>query len=111
MVTSRQYSFVISGSTDGSVYTNLYSGKSKGTTKASETYSFADSSARYVKVTITKGVSGSSKITAQISELDIFGKAGSSSTSGQSVGSSSASDSGTIIEGQTPSEPIKNSGV
>jgi subtilisin len=107
---SRQYSFVISGSTDGSVYTNVYSGKSKGTTKATETYSFADSSARYVKVTITKGVSGSSKITAQISELDIFGKAGSSSISGQSVGSSS-SDSGTITEGQNPSESIKNSGA
>jgi hypothetical protein len=107
---SRQYSFVISGSTDGSVYTNVYSGKSKGTTKATETYSFADSSARYVKVTITKGVLGSSKITAQISELDIFGKAGSSSISGQSVGSSS-SDSGTITEGQNPSESIKNSGA
>ena len=108
--TSRQYSFVISGSTDGSVYTNVYSGKSKGTTKATETYSFADSSARYVKVTITKGVSGSSKISAQISELDIFGKAGSSSISGQSDVFSSSSDSGTIIEGQTPSESIKNSG-
>src|SRR5207344_2651993 len=87
--TSRQYSFVISGSTDGSVYTNLYSGKSKGT---------------------TKGNSVSSKIRAQISELDIFGKAGSSSISGQSDVFSSSSDSGTIIEGQNPSEPIKNSG-
>ena len=109
--TSRQYSFVISGSTDGSVYTNVYSGKSKGTTKATETYSFADSSARYVKVTITKGDSGSSKIRAQISELDIFGKAGSSSISGQSDVFSSSSDSGTIIEGQNPSESIKNSGA
>ena len=36
--------FVISGSTDGSVYTNVYSGKSKGTTKAIDV---ADSSARY----------------------------------------------------------------
>jgi subtilisin family serine protease len=109
--TSRQYSFVISGSADGSVYINVYSGKSKGTTKATETYSFADSAARYVKVTISKGVSGSSKISAQISELDIFGKAGSSSISGQSDVFSSSSDSGTVIEGQTPSgESIKNSG-
>jgi hypothetical protein len=108
---SRQYSFVISGSTDGSVYTNVYSGKSKGTSKAIETYSFADSSARYVKVTITKGVSGSSKITAQISELDIFGKAGTPRISGQSDGSSSSSDSGTITEGQNPGESIKNSGA
>lgn len=108
---SRQYSFVISGSTDGSAYTNLYSGKSKGNTKAMETYGFADSSARYVKMTITKGVSGSSKITAQISELEIFGKAGSSSISGQSVGSSSSSDSGTITEGQNPNEAISNSGA
>ena len=72
----------------------MYSGKSKGTTKATETYSFADSSARYVKVTITKGDSGSSKIRAQISELDIFGKAGTSSISGQSDVFSSSSDSG-----------------
>jgi hypothetical protein len=62
-------------------------------------------------VTNTKGVSVSSKNTAQISELDIFGKAGSSSISGQSVGSSSSSDSGTITEGQNPSESIKNSGA
>ena len=61
-------------------------------------------------MTITKGDSGSSKIRAQISELDIFGKAGSSSISGQSDVFSSSSDSGTIIEGQTPSESIKNSG-
>jgi hypothetical protein len=88
----------------------MYIQEKKGTTKAIETYSFVDSSARYVKVTITKGVSGSSKITAQISELDIFGKAGSSSISGQSDVFSSSSDSGTIIEGQTPSEPIANSG-
>ena len=89
--TSRQYQFVMSGSTDGSVYTNVYSGKSKGTTKAIETCSFADSSARYVKVTITKGDSGSSKIRAQISELDIFGNAGTSSISGQSDVFSSSS--------------------
>lgn len=62
-------------------------------------------------MTISKGVSGSSKISAQISELDIFGKAGSSSISGQSDVFSSSSDSGTVIEGQTPSgESIKNSG-
>ena len=108
---SRQYSFVISGSTDGSVYTNVYSGKSKGNSKAIETYSFADSTARYVKVTITKGVSGTSKVTAQISEIDIFGKAGASSINRQTDVFSSSSDSGTITEGQNPSESIKKSGA
>jgi hypothetical protein len=59
-------------------------------------------------VTITKGVSSSSKATAQISELDIFGKEGASSINRLKC-FFFPSDSGTIAEGQNPSESIKNS--
>ena len=60
-------------------------------------------------MTITKGVSSSSKATAQISELDIFGKEGASSINRQSNVFSSRQIQGTITEGQNPSESIKNS--
>ena len=78
---SRQYSFVISASTDGSTFANVFSGKSKGTTTSPEKYSFAEAQARFVKITITQSHAGSSRSIAQISEIDVFGKATSSSSS------------------------------
>jgi len=75
-----------------------------------ETYGFADTSARYVKVTITKGTSSTSKITAQISEIDIFGKSGTSSSK-ESEGTSSSSNSVTLTDAQTPNELTDNSGA
>ena len=84
---SRQYSFVISASTDGSTFANLFSGKSKGTTTSPEKYSFAETQARFVKITITSHA-GSSRSIAQISEADVFGKATSSSSSFEEPSSS-----------------------
>jgi glucose/arabinose dehydrogenase len=78
---SRQYSFVISVSTDGSNFANVFTGKSKGTTTSPEKYSFAEAQARFVKITITQSHAGSSRSIAQISEIDVFGKATSSSSS------------------------------
>jgi subtilisin len=78
---SRQYSFQISVSTDGSSYTNVFSGKSSGTTASPQKYSFAETQARFVKITITQSHTGSANSLAQISEIDIFGKAGASSSS------------------------------
>lgn len=85
---SRQYSFVISASTDGSTFANVFSGKSKGTTISPEKYSFAEAQARFVKITITQSHAGSSRSIAQISEIDAFGKATSSSSSFEEPSSS-----------------------
>lgn len=72
---TRQYSFVISVSTDGMSFTNVFTGKSKGTASAPEKYSLPDKQARYVKITITQSHAGSSSSLAQISEIDVFGGA------------------------------------
>lgn len=84
--TSRQYNFLISVSTDGSSYANVFSGKSSGTTTSFEKYSFAENQARYVKITVTQSHVGSTSSIAQISEVDIFGKSGTSSSSSSSSG-------------------------
>jgi aldose sugar dehydrogenase len=78
---TRQYSFVLSVSTDGSTFANVFSGKSKGTTTSPEKYSFTEAQARFVKITVTQSHAGSSRSIAQISEIDAFGKATSSSAS------------------------------
>ena len=78
---SRQYSFQISVSTDGSSYTNIFSGKSSGTTASPQKYNFPETQARYVKITITQSHIGSASSLAQISEIDVFGKASSTSAS------------------------------
>jgi subtilisin family serine protease len=77
----RQYTFKVEISTDGSSYTTVFSGKSSGTSTSAQKYSFAETSARYVKITITQSRAGSSLSLAQISELDVFGKAGTSGIS------------------------------
>lgn len=86
---SRQYSFTISVSTDGSSFTNVFSGKSKGTSSAPEKYTFNESPARFVRITITQSHAGSSTSIAQISEIDVFGKATTSSFSSLSSSTTS----------------------
>ena len=51
----RFYTFTISTSTTGSTgpFTNVFSGTSSGTTLNSEKYTFAETSARYVRITVT----------------------------------------------------------
>jgi hypothetical protein len=78
---SRQYSFVISVSTDGTSFTNVFTGKSSGTSTSPQKYNFAESQAKYVKITITQSHAGTTSSIAQISEIDVFGKASSTSTS------------------------------
>ena len=63
--------------------------KASGTTASPQKYTFPETQARYVKITITQSHTGSTSSLAQISEFDIFGKAsGSASTSKQLSGSS-----------------------
>jgi hypothetical protein len=100
---SRQYSFIIAISTDGTSFTDVFSGKSKGTSTSPEKYNFAESQARYVRTTITQSHTGSASSIAQISELDIYGQASSASSQ---FSSSSTSPLATIKE--TTSTPSKN---
>jgi uncharacterized protein YxeA len=67
---ARQYHFVIATSTDGTTFTNKFSGDSSGTTLNSEKYTIPATDARYVRVT----VNGNTVNTwASITELDVFG--------------------------------------
>jgi hypothetical protein len=67
---TRTNNFVIAVSSDGTSYKQVYSGKSSGTTAAAERYSFAETTARYVRAT----VNGNSESTwASISEVDVNG--------------------------------------
>jgi glucose/arabinose dehydrogenase len=94
---SRQYSFTISLSVDGAGYTNVFSGKSSGTSTSFEKYNFAASPGRYVKVTVTQSHVGSANSIAQISELDIYGSQASSSSQVSSSSASSPTASTEII--------------
>jgi hypothetical protein len=75
---SREYTFSISVSTDNANFNTVFSGNNKRTSTA-ERYSFADTTAQYVKITITKSHTGSANSIAQISEIDVFGKTAASS--------------------------------
>jgi hypothetical protein len=66
----RQYHFVIATSTDGTTFTNKFSGDSSGTTSNSEKYTFASTNARYVRVTVNGNTQNSY---ASMYELDVFG--------------------------------------
>ena len=67
---ARQYHFVIATSTDGTTFTNKFSGDSSGTTLNSEKYIIPATDARYVRVTVNGNTVNN---WASITELDIFG--------------------------------------
>ena len=72
----RQYSFVISVSSDGTTFSNMYEGTSNGKTTSSERYSFSKISAiRYLKITINGNtdVDNDEKNWAAITEIAING--------------------------------------
>jgi F5/8 type C domain-containing protein/HYR domain-containing protein len=72
----RQYSFVISVSSDGTTFSNMYEGTSNGKTTSSERYSFSNISAiRYLKITINGNtdVDNDEKNWAAITEIAING--------------------------------------
>jgi F5/8 type C domain len=75
---ARQYHFVIATSTDGTTFTNKFSGDSSGTTLNSEKYVIPATDARYVRVTVNGNTANT---WASITELDIFGSSSSSATS------------------------------
>ena len=67
----RTNNFVIAVSKDGSAFTNVFSGKSSGTTLSFERFDFADvSQARYVKITVNGNTQNN---WASITELKVYG--------------------------------------
>ena len=73
----RQNNFVIATSTDGTTFTNVFTGKSSGTTLNSEKYVIPATDARYVRVTVNGNTANT---WASITELDIFGSSPSSNS-------------------------------
>ncbi len=67
----RASHFIISLSTDNTSFTNVFSGDSSGTTTAPETYDFADTSARYVRITVNGNTQNDF---ASILEIDVKGR-------------------------------------
>src|ERR1044071_2485299 len=75
---ARVYHFVIATSTDGTTFTNKFSGDSSGTTTNSEKYTIPATDARYVRVTVNGNTANT---WASITELDIFGTSASATAS------------------------------
>ena len=65
----RQYTFDISSSQDGNVFSKIFSGINT-VTDAPEKYTFSETQARYVKITVTGNTQNN---WASISEVEIFG--------------------------------------
>jgi hypothetical protein len=72
---TRSYNFIISLSTDGTTYTNVYEGTSTGKTLSSERYNFKENTARYVKITINGNNEDGNENWGAITEIDINGSA------------------------------------
>lgn len=66
----RQNNFVISVSTNGTNFVNVFTGKSSGKTTSPEIYGFPDVTARYVRITVNGNTQNS---WASITELDVYG--------------------------------------
>lgn len=66
--TERQNNFVISNSTDGIKFTNIFSGKSSGTTLNFEKYNMTDVSGRFIRITVNGNTQNSD---ASINEISV----------------------------------------
>jgi F5/8 type C domain/Bacterial Ig domain len=67
---TRQYLFTISTSVDGLNYSNVLQGSSSGHTQQPENYQIHSTSARYVKITVSRNTQNDR---ASISEITIYG--------------------------------------
>jgi hypothetical protein len=79
---ARAYYFTISVSSDGSSFTQVYSGKSSSDTVNLERYDFADVQARYIKIVVN---GNNNNQWAEITEIDVYGSASSSPPSSGSL--------------------------
>ena len=99
----RKYHFVIATSTDGTTFTNKFSGDSSGTTLNSEKYTFSSTNARYVRVTVNGNTQNNY---ASMYEIDVFGSS-SSSCAGTNLPIGGVTASG-FQTGYPPSNAIDN---
>ncbi|HEX5975825.1 MAG TPA: LamG-like jellyroll fold domain-containing protein, partial [Nitrososphaeraceae archaeon] len=67
----RQNNFVISVSSDGTTFNNIFTGRSSGTTLSPEKYDIADVNARYIKITVNGNTQNQ---WASITEIDVYGR-------------------------------------
>jgi hypothetical protein len=74
---ARQYHLVIATSSDGTTFTNAFSGVSSGTTLNSENYTFPSTNERYVRIIVN---GNSVNNWASLTELDILGLSSPSQT-------------------------------
>jgi F5/8 type C domain len=70
---TRSYNFIISLSTDGTTYTNVYEGTSTGKSLSSERYNFKENTARYVKITINGNNEDGNENWGAVTEIDVNG--------------------------------------
>jgi hypothetical protein len=93
---TRTNSFIISVSVDGTTYTNAFTGKSSGKIADLERYSFAEITARFVKVTVTGVSNGGNSEWVSIAEIDVNGYV-PSDTIAPSVSITSPADGSSMI--------------
>jgi hypothetical protein len=103
----RTNNFVVSLSSDGTSFTNVYSGKSSGTTTSEERYSFAETTTRYVRITVNGNTLNA---WASILEIDVNGYTPVIDPSAPLVsvtqpGANAALTGGTISVAGTSSDP------
>jgi hypothetical protein len=70
---TRSYNFIISLSTNGTTYTNVYEGTSTGKSLSSERYNFKENTARYVKITINGNNEDGNENWGAVTEIEING--------------------------------------
>jgi hypothetical protein len=74
---TRKNTFVLAASTDGTTWKTVYSGTSSGTTANGESYDTADTSAKYIRITVN---GNTENLWASISELKVYGAYGTTTT-------------------------------
>jgi hypothetical protein len=72
-VGGNAYKFNVDVSADNVTWTNVLSNKQSGMTSSFETYTFAATQAKFLKITITESTPDASTVLAQISEIRVFG--------------------------------------
>jgi|SRR5581483_3806843 len=92
---TRTNNFVIAASSDGTSYINVYSGKSSGTTASAERYSFAETNARYVRITVN---SNTATTWTSISEIGVNGYTPVVDTTAPSIGITSPLTGATLLQ-------------